>query len=86
MSNSGAKRLSHSESPLVTNPELWFDTKESLDTFLSQQPGRPNDIRRDVKHSGTLSSLTGARYRPAADRGTGDKIRRGYREDPYRQS
>jgi len=30
--------------------------------------------------------LTGARHRPAADRGTVDKRHRGYREDLYRQS
>jgi len=36
---------------------LWYDTKKSSATFLSQQLGRPDDIRRDVKDSGTMSSL-----------------------------
>jgi hypothetical protein len=37
---------------------MWYDTKKSSTTVLSQQLGRPNDIRRNVKDSGTKSSLT----------------------------
>lgn len=49
-------------------------------------------VRQTKRHSQRCKRLwddeflTVGRYRPAAARGTGDKIQRGYREDLYRQS